>query len=104
MIKSGQPDRFHSTLDSNSVFAIINSLAYHQRLFRVAEGTGPLKPQQPGPWAEVLIPARRESSEPRSPGTPVVEDSTPKLLLTTAEAFAFASAVARSIRRATYRP
>jgi hypothetical protein len=29
-----------------------------QRLSRVAEGTGPLKPQQPGATAKVLIPAQ----------------------------------------------
>jgi hypothetical protein len=29
-----------------------------QRLSRVAEGTGPLKPQQPGANAKVLIPAQ----------------------------------------------
>ena len=64
-------ERVRSTLDSASPFAIIFSLAYHQRLSRVAEGTGPLKPQQPGPCAKVLIPAQWgeiRSSVDRNPG------------------------------------
>ena len=64
-------ERLRSTLDSASPFAMIFSLAYHQRLSRVAEGTGPLTPQQPGPCAKVLIPAQWgeiRSSVDRNPG------------------------------------
>ena len=32
--------------------------ADQRRLSRVAEGTGPMKPQQPGSNAQVLLPAR----------------------------------------------
>jgi hypothetical protein len=34
------------------------SAADQRRLSRVAEGTGPLKPQQPGSYAQVLLPAQ----------------------------------------------
>lgn len=102
MVKPGRPDRFDSTLDSGSGFAIIVLLVYHQRLSRVAEGTGPLKPQQPGPCAKVLIPAQWGEIRSSVDRNPVVEDSTPKLLLSTAEAFAFASGVARAHFRAAF--
>lgn len=36
-------------------------LLNRQRLSRVAEGTGPKKPQQPGASAKVLIPARKRA-------------------------------------------
>ena len=45
-------------LDWGYVFDNIFLLAKHQRLSRVAEGTGPTKPQQPGAVAKVLIPAQ----------------------------------------------
>jgi len=47
------------------------SLPYQQRLSRVAEGTGPKTPQQPGPSTKVLIPAQWgeiRSSTDRIPG------------------------------------
>ena len=48
-----------SGLDSNLGFVMLCSLPVtRQRLSRVAEGTGPLKPQQPGATAKVLIPAQ----------------------------------------------
>ena len=49
---------FNEVLDWNNAFGKILSLANHQRLSRVAEGTGPMKPQQPGAIAKVLIPAQ----------------------------------------------
>jgi hypothetical protein len=39
-------------------------LPHRRRLSRVAEGTGPKKPQQPGAIAKVLTPARNRASEP----------------------------------------
>jgi hypothetical protein len=51
-------EKFNEVLDWNNAFGKILSLANHQRLSRVAEGTGPMKPQQPGAIAKVLIPAQ----------------------------------------------
>jgi hypothetical protein len=58
-------------LDTLFTFAILDLLPYQQRLSRVAEGTGPTTPQQPGPCAKVLIPAQWgeiRSSTDRNPG------------------------------------
>lgn len=49
-----------SALDSALTSDILFLLPYQQRLSRVAEGTGPETPQQPGAIAKVLIPARGE--------------------------------------------
>jgi|SRR5690242_17337135 len=45
-------------LDRTKQPYILRLLPIRQRLSRVAEGTGPTKPQQPGPRTKVLIPAR----------------------------------------------
>ncbi len=58
-------------LDTLFTFAILDLLPYQQRLSRVAEGTGPTTPQQPGPCTKVLIPAQWgeiRSSTDRNPG------------------------------------
>jgi hypothetical protein len=55
-------------LDIASAFVNLFVLLYRQRLSRVAEGTGPKTPQQPGASAKVLIPAQwgeiRSSTDP----------------------------------------
>jgi hypothetical protein len=45
-------------LDGLMDSATLSLLPYQQRLSRVAEGTGPATPQQPGATAKVLIPAQ----------------------------------------------
>jgi hypothetical protein len=58
-------------LDTPFAFVILGLLPYQQRLSRVAEGTGPTTPQQPGPCTKVLIPAQWgeiRSSTDRNPG------------------------------------
>jgi hypothetical protein len=58
-------------LTQEPAIARISMLLDQQRLSRVAEGTGPRKPQQPGPRTKVLTPAQWgeiRSSTDRNPG------------------------------------
>ena len=60
-----------SFLDFGGDFVKLFVLLKRQRLSRVAEGTGPETPQQPGASAKVLIPAQWgeiRSSTDRNPG------------------------------------
>jgi len=64
---------FYLQIEVDTLFTFVNldSLPYQQRLSRVAEGTGPTTPQQPGPCTKVLIPAQWgeiRSSTDRNPG------------------------------------
>jgi len=52
------PRELETFLDKGLGFAKIFVLLNKQRLSRVAEGTGPTTPQQPGASAKVLTPAQ----------------------------------------------
>lgn len=54
----GNARRAESVLDITQAFDNLFVLLNRQRLSRVAEGTGPKTPQQPGASAKVLIPAQ----------------------------------------------
>jgi len=57
-IRTGGITPTQSVLDITQAFANLLLLLNQQRLSRVAEGTGPKTPQQPGASAKVLIPAQ----------------------------------------------